>query len=123
MDSTKKTIAISALLLSSVTLLTLGLYLKAMNSDVTASTDEKPMPMGEHMQEMHMRMPEMPMHQQMMEEMVAEEEETMPPATAFNPDDELSEEELNVLLSEIENMPEEATREEEEEEVSVEKPE
>lgn len=142
MDNTKKTITISALLLSSVTLLTLGLYLKAMNTDMTASTppdqgmapaqmeimaEEETMPgMSEEMMAeeatmpMNKNMQQMPMMQQ--ETMMAEEEMPAPETNAA--DTELSEAELNAILEEIANMPEdtsvEAPQTEEAEAVAVE---
>ncbi len=87
MDRTKRTIAISATLIASVTMLTVGLYLKAMNADVAETAG---MPQGTEQMEMMDNMPGM-MGAEMMEKEI-----DLP-----QPGAELSEQDIEAILKEI----------------------
>jgi hypothetical protein len=105
MDSTKKTIILSAVLMGSIALLSAGLYLKAMNTGATEEATT-PMPMG--MPQMKDRMAGMQggmkgrmsgmMGKDMMGTEIMEEEIVMP---AQPTDTDLSEEELAGIIAEI----------------------
>ncbi len=114
MDRTKRTIAISAVLIASVTMLTVGLYLKAMNTDVAETTgmpqETEQMEMMD-MMEMDMPQDAAPMKMEMPDMMGAEmmeEEIDMP-----QPDAELSEQEIDAILKEIMNAGEQGEIKEE----------
>ncbi len=86
MDRTKRTIAISATLIASVTMLTVGLYLKAMNADVAETAG---MPQGPE----QMKMMDMP---GMMGAEITEKKIDLP-----QPGTELSEQEIDEILKVI----------------------
>ena len=92
MDRTKRTIAISATLIASVTMLTVGLYLKAMNADVAETAG---MPQGTEQMEM-MDMPGMMGDGSMMGAEMMEKEIDLP-----QPGTKLSEQDIDAILKVI----------------------
>ena len=109
MDRTKRTIAISAVLIASVTMLTVGLYLKAMNTDVAETTgmpqETEQMEMMD-MMEMDMPQDAAPMKMEMPDMMgteMMEKEIDLPDQPEDQQDSELSEQDIDAILKEIMN--------------------
>jgi len=105
MDRTKRTIAISATLIASVTMLTVGLYLKAMNTDVAETAG---MPQGTEQMKMMDNMPGMMGNDNMMGAEMMEKEIDLP-----QPGAKLSEQDIEAILKEIMNSGELEMNEEE----------